>query len=170
MPAGGAVPHAMRAILSQQFHWAAACHAVYRMRRRAMDQQVDQQALQRRERHAQVTVLAALAMFAGVIGVIVGALTLATGTVFAFFSLPVARPPAVVLLLGILQLIIGALYIGFSVGAWRLQGWAWPVGLAAGSLAIIVNGIRLLYNLFAFTRGEPVSGIVGPILALIFGG
>jgi hypothetical protein len=135
-----------------------------------MSQQIDQQAQPRKERHAQVTVLAALAMLAGVIDVIVGVVTLASGSVFSFLSPPVARPQGVVLLLGILQLAIGALYIGFSVGAWRLQRWAWPLGMAAGSLAIIVNGVRLLYNLFAFTRGEPVSGIVGPILALIVGG
>jgi hypothetical protein len=135
-----------------------------------MSQQLDQQARPRKERHAQVTVLAALAMLAGVIGVLVGIITLATGTVFSLFATSVPRPPGVVILLGILQLAIGALYIGFSVGAWRLQRWAWPLGMAAGSLAIIVNGVRLLYNLFAFTRGEPVSGIVGPILALIVGG
>jgi hypothetical protein len=140
-----------------------------------MDQQVNQTlsqqpAHQRKERHAQVTVLAALAILAGVIGIIVGVITLTTGTVVSFLVPPVSRPPAAVILLGVLQLAIGALYIGFSVGAWRLQRWAWPLGMAAGSLAIIVNGVRLLYNLFAFAKGEPVSGIVGPILALIVGG
>jgi hypothetical protein len=135
-----------------------------------MDQQVDQQAHQQRERPAQVTVLAALAMLAGVIGVIIGVVTLASGTVVSFLVPPVSRPPGVVLLLGLLQLAIGLLYIGFSVGAWRLRRWAWPLGLAAGSLAIIVNGVRLIYNLFAFVKGEPVSGVVGPILALIVGG
>jgi hypothetical protein len=135
-----------------------------------MDQQVDQQAHQQRERPAQVTVLAALAMLAGVIGVIIGVVTLASGTVVSFLVPPVARPPGVVLLLGLLQLVIGLLYIGFSVGAWRLRRWAWPLGLAAGSLAIIVNGVRLIYNLYAFVTGEPVSGVVGPILALIVGG
>jgi hypothetical protein len=135
-----------------------------------MDQQVDQQAHQQRERPAQVTVLAALAMLAGVIGVIIGVVTLASGTVVSFLVPPVSRPPGVVLLLAILQLIIGGLYIGFSVGAWQLRRWAWPFGLAAGSLAIIVNGVRLIYNLFAFVKGEPVSGVVGPILALIVGG
>jgi uncharacterized membrane protein YjjP (DUF1212 family) len=139
-----------------------------------MDQQVNQavnqQAHQRKERHAQVTVLAALAMLAGVIGVIAGIITLASGTVFSFFGSSVPRPPGIVVLLGILQLAIGALYIGFSVGAWRLHNWAWPLGMAAGSLAIIVNGVRLIYNLFAFAKGEPVSGVVGPILALIVGG
>jgi hypothetical protein len=135
-----------------------------------MDQQVDQQAHQQRERPAQVTVLAALAMLAGVIGVIIGVVTLASGTVVSFLVPPVSRPPGVVLLLGLLQLAIGLLYIGFSVGAWRLRRWAWPLGLAAGSLAIIVNGVRLIYNLYAFVTGEPVSGVVGPILALIVGG
>jgi hypothetical protein len=135
-----------------------------------MDQQVDQQAHQQRDRPAQVTVLAALAMLAGVIGVIIGVVTLASGTVVSFLVPPVSRPPGVVLLLAILQLIIGGLYIGFSVGAWQVRRWAWPLGLAAGSLAIIVNGVRLIYNLFAFVKGEPVSGVVGPILALIVGG
>jgi hypothetical protein len=139
-----------------------------------MDQQVNQtvnpQPLPHKERHAQVTVLAALAMLAGIIGVLAGIITLASGTVFSLFTTSVPRPPSVVILLGILQLAIGALYIGFSVGAWRLQRWAWPLGMAAGSLAIIVNGVRLLYNLFAFAKGEPVSGIIGPILALIVGG
>jgi len=139
-----------------------------------MDQQVNQavnqQPQQHKERPAQVTVLAALAMLAGVIGVITGIITLASGAIFSFFGSSAPRPPSVVILLGILQLAIGALYIGFSVGAWRLQRWAWPLGMAAGSLAIIVNGVRLIYNLVAFTKGEPVSGIVGPVLALIVGG
>ena len=135
-----------------------------------MDQQVNQQAQPRKERHAQVTVLAALALLAGVIGVIVGIITLASGAIFSLFGSSAPRPPSVVILLGILQLAIGALAIGFSVGAWRLQRWAWPLGMAAGSLAIIVNGVRLIYNLFAFANGEPVSGVVGPILALIVGG
>ena len=139
-----------------------------------MDQQVNQavnqQPQQHKERPAQVTVLAALAMLAGVIGVITGIITLASRAIFSLFGSSAPRPPSVVILLGILQLAIGFLYIGFSVGAWRLQRWAWPLGMAAGSLAIIVNGVRLLYNLFAFAKGEPVSGIVGPILALIVGG
>jgi hypothetical protein len=135
-----------------------------------IEQPIEQPAQPKQERHAQVTVLAALAALAGVIGIIVGIITIATGTVVSFLVPPVSRPAGVVLVLGILQLIIGALYIGFSVGAWRLHDWAWPIGMAAGSLAIIVNGVRLLYNLFAFVKGEPVSGIVGPILALIVGG
>jgi hypothetical protein len=135
-----------------------------------MSQQIDQSAHHQRERHAQVTVLAALAMLAGAIGVLVGIITLATGTVFSLFAPSIPRPPGVVILLGVLQLIIGALYIGFSVGAWRLRTWAWSLGLAAGSLAIIVNGIRLIYDLYAFSKGEPISGVVGPILALIVGG
>ncbi len=135
-----------------------------------VNQQINQQAHQHKERHAQVTVLAALALLAGVIDVIVGVITLASRTVFSLLAPPVARSPAVVILLGILHLAIGVLYIAFSVGAWRIQRWAWPLGMAAGSLAIIVNGVRLLYNLFAFVKGEPVSGIVGPILALIVGG
>ena len=135
-----------------------------------MDQQVNQQAQPRKERHAQVTVLAALTLLAGVIGVIVGIITLASGAIFSLFGSSAPRPPSVVILLGILQLAIGALAIGFSVGAWRLQRWAWPLGIAASSLAIIVNGVRLIYNLFAFANGEPVSGVVGPILALIVGG
>jgi hypothetical protein len=140
-----------------------------------MDQQIDrplnqQPAPQRRERHPQVTVLAALAMLAGIVDLIIGVVTLASGTVFSFLSPPVARPQGIVILLGLLQLAIGALYIGFSIGAWRLRRWAWPLGIAAGSLAIIVNGVRLLYNLFAFAKGDPVSGVVGPILALIVGG
>jgi hypothetical protein len=139
-----------------------------------MDQQVNQatsqQPHQHKERHAQVTVLAALAMLAGVIEIIVGVITLTTRSVFSLLAPPVVRSPAVVILLGILTLLIGALYIAFSVGAWQLRRWAWPLGMAAGSLAIIVNGVRLLYNLFALVKGEPVSGIVGPILALIVGG
>lgn len=139
-----------------------------------MDQQVNQAVNQPTQqpkgRHAQVTVLAALALLAGVIGVIVGIITLTTRSVFSLLAPPVARSPAVVILLGILTLLIGALYIAFSVGAWRLERWAWPLGMAAGSLAIIVNGVRLLYNLFALVKGEPVSGVVGPILALIVGG
>lgn len=135
-----------------------------------MEQQINRQAHSHKERHPQVTVLAALAMLAGVIGVILGVVTLASGTVFSFLSPPVARPSGIVLLLGIMQLAIGALYIAFSVGAWQLRTWAWPFGIAAGSLAIIVNGFRLLYNVVAFFKGDPVSGIVGPILALIVGG
>jgi hypothetical protein len=140
-----------------------------------MDQQADQAvnqrpARQQKERPAQVTVLATLAMLAGVIGVIVGIITLTTRSVFSLLAPPVTRSPVVVILLGILTLITGALYIAFSIGAWRLERWAWPLGMAAGSLAIIVNGVRLLYNLFALVKGEPVSGIVGPILALIVGG
>jgi uncharacterized membrane protein YjjP (DUF1212 family) len=144
-----------------------------------MDQQIDRPlnqqqerrpAPQRKERHPQVTVLAALAMLAGVIAVIIGIITLLTRSVFSLLAPPIARSPVVVILLGILTLIIGALYIAFSVGAWRLERWAWPLGMAAGSLAIIVNGVRLLYNLFPLVKGEPVSGIVGPVLALIVGG
>jgi hypothetical protein len=125
---------------------------------------------QQMERPAQVTVLAALAMLAGVIGVIVGAFTVLSGTIFASASPSSARPTGVVILIAFIELIIGGLYIAFSVGAWRLRRWAWPLGLAAGSLAIIVNGIRLIYDVFAFAKGEPVSGVVGPILALIVGG
>jgi hypothetical protein len=139
-----------------------------------MDQQVNQAvnqqpARQQKERPAQVTVLAALAMLAGVIGVCLGLFTLLTGSLFAPTLPPEARPPGVVILLGVLALVIGALYIAFSIGAWGLHRWAWSLGLAGGSLAIIVNGLRLLYDLFAFPHGGQISGVVLPILALIFG-
>ena len=74
-----------------------------------MDQQVNQAVnqptQQPKERHAQVTVLAALALLAGVIGVIVGIITLTTRSVFSLLAPPVARSPAVVILLGILTLL-----------------------------------------------------------------
>jgi hypothetical protein len=139
-----------------------------------MDQQVNQAvnqqpAHQQRDRPAQVTVLAALAMLAGVIGVCLGAYTALTGTIFSAALPAEARPPGGAILLSFLGLAIGGLYIGFSVGAWRLRTWAWSLGLAAGSLAVLVNGLRLIYDIFVFFKGDPVSGVVLPILALIFG-
>jgi hypothetical protein len=140
-----------------------------------MDQQVNQAvnqqpARQQKERPAQVTVLAALAMLAGVIGVGLGVYIVLTGTVFSAALPAEDRPPSGAILLGFLGLAIGGLYIGFSIGAWRLRTWAWSLGLAAGALAIIVNGLRLIYDIFVFIKGDPISGVVLPILALIFGG
>ena len=122
------------------------------------------------ERPTQVTVLAALAMVAGVIGVGLGVYTVLTGTAFATTLPADARPPGGAIMLGFLELATGALYIGFSIGAWQLRAWAWSLGLAAGALAVFVNGLRLIYDLVVFVKDDPVTGIVLPILALVFGG
>jgi hypothetical protein len=49
----------------------------------------------------------------------------------------------------------------------QLRTWTWSLGLASGSLAVIVNGLRPLYDFFV--KDDPKDGIVLAILALFFG-
>ena len=95
-----------------------------------------------RHRPIGISIMAILAFLFGLLITLLGALFIVGGaavsnSVSSSFGLLVGGALAV---LGAIVLLFGLLYIVFAIGAWKLKGWAWWLGLI-GSVLFILGGI-----------------------------
>ena len=111
-----------------------------------------------------VTVIAALAIVQGFVGALVGMLWLQLVSIFdqesgAVSSLIVMVAEA----RGWLLLGLALMYFVFAAGAWRVQGWAWWIGL-------VVSVLTMLYLVSVLLRGGLVLvvffGLIVPVIIL----
>ncbi|WP_455389233.1 hypothetical protein [Petrachloros mirabilis] len=111
-----------------------------------------------------VTAIASLAIFQGIVGALVGLLWLELGSIFdqesgAVSSLIVMVAEA----RGWLLLVLALMYFVFAAGAWRVQGWAWWIGL-------LVSSLTILYLVSVLLRGGLVLivlfGLIVPVIIL----
>lgn len=112
-----------------------------------------------------VTILAILAAIGGALGLL-GSLTLiglgGLGAVAGAGFLG-----GLLGLLGIVALVQSVLLLAFAYGAWRLQPWAWMLGVAAEAVGIVISVLLIL-------GGSPITSqivsivIAGAILYYLF--
>jgi hypothetical protein len=111
-----------------------------------------------------VTAIAALAIVQGIVGALVGLLWLQLVSLFdqeggAVSSLIVMVAEA----RGWLLLVLALMYFVFAAGAWRVQGWAWWIGL-------VVSLLTMLYLVSVLLRGGLVQvvlfGLIVPVIIL----
>jgi len=95
-----------------------------------------------------ITILAILAGIGGVLGLFGGFVLLFAGTV-VFGGLGA--------LLGIAALAYAGLLIAFAYGAWTLQPWAWPLGVAGAIFGIVIS---VLYIIGGQSIASQALGIV----------
>jgi uncharacterized membrane protein (DUF2068 family) len=93
-----------------------------------------------------VTVLGVLAILAGVLGIVGGAILLGSSD-------------SLLVLLSATAVILGVLYLLTGVGLLRGIGWAWGLG-------IIVSALSLARNLTEIAFGEIEYGVPGVIIAV----
>ena len=111
------------------------------------------------ERPRSVTILVILAAFRGVVGL--WSAIAVVGVLSSFGTADFA-------VLNLVWLVIAAVFVVLAYGAWKLEPWAWTlgVGLTAGSIALEILG--------ALTEGQPLIGtlisiaISAAILVLLF--
>ncbi len=82
-----------------------------------------------------ITILSLLAGVGGVLGLFGGFVLLFAGTV-VFGGLGA--------LLGIAALAYAALLLAFAWGAWTLQPWAWPLGVAGAIFGIVLGILYII--------------------------
>jgi hypothetical protein len=98
-----------------------------------------------------ITVLAILAGIGGVLGLLGGFAVLFAGTVI-FGGLGA--------LLGLAFLAYAALLIALAWGAWTMQPWAWPLGVAVAVFGIVLSVLSIIGG----------SGIASQILSIVVDG
>ena len=95
-----------------------------------------------------ITILAILAGIGGVLGLLGGFVLLFAGTV-VFGGLGA--------ILGLAALAYAGLLIAFAYGAWTLQPWAWPLGVAGAIFGIVIS---VLYIVGGQSIASQALGIV----------
>jgi hypothetical protein len=100
------------------------------------------------QRPTGITILAILAGIGGVLGLFGGFVLLFAGTV-VFGGLGA--------LLGIAALAYAGLLLAFAWGAWTLQPWAWPLGVAGAIFGIVIS---VLYIIGGQSIASQALGIV----------
>jgi hypothetical protein len=100
------------------------------------------------QRPTGITILAVLAAIGGVLGLFGGFVLLFAGTV-VFGGLGA--------LLGIAALAYAALLLAFAYGAWTLQPWAWPLGVAGAIFGIVIS---ILYIIGGQSIASQALGII----------
>ena len=98
-----------------------------------------------------ITVLAILAGIGGILGLLGGFAVLFAGTVI-FGGLGA--------ILGLAFLAYAGLLVALGYGAWTMQPWAWPLGVAVAVFGIVLSVLSIIGG----------SGIANQILSLVVDG
>jgi hypothetical protein len=96
-----------------------------------------------------ITILAILAGLEGVFGLLGGFGLLFASTI----GLGVGGT-----LLGLALLALAGLALAFGWGAWTLQPWAWPLGVAFAAYGVVINLLQII-------GGNPAGSIIGVVIA-----
>jgi uncharacterized membrane protein (DUF2068 family) len=120
-----------------------------------------------RHRPIGISVMAILAFLFGLLVTLLGALFIAGGaaasnSLSSSFGSVIGGALAVV---GVIILLLGLLYLVFAVGAWKLKGWAWWLGVI-GSVLFILLGI-LSYSGASSTGDSPTGAIVFIVISVL---
>jgi len=120
-----------------------------------------------RHRPIGITIMAILAFLFGLLIALLGLVVAVAGAsagsaLGSTFGTAFAGAFAVI---GVIVLLFGLLYVVFAIGAWRLSGWAWWLGLI-GSVLFILGGISSYSN--ANAAGTSTGGaIVSLVIAIV---
>lgn len=63
------------------------------------------------------------------------------------------------------DVVLGILYLAFGIGALRLKGWAWTVGV----VALVLDVVRQIVGFFiqGFSTGKIIVGVITLVIALL---
>jgi uncharacterized membrane protein HdeD (DUF308 family) len=107
-----------------------------------------------------VTILAVLAIIAGIFGLL-GAFALLLGGAVIAGSDGGTGLGTLALLIGLAFLVLSILELAFGFGAWTLKPWAWTLGIASQVLSLILSVIYIA------TGSSIGSQIVSIIIAAV---
>jgi hypothetical protein len=105
-----------------------------------------------------VTILAVLAIIGGLLGLLAACGLIGLGSFAAASGVTtVGIVGAGAIILGILYLLVSAGELGFGIGAWTRQPWAWTAGVASQAGVIVINVLDMIMG----------GGFVTPIISII---
>ncbi len=106
-----------------------------------------------------VTILAALAVVGGILGILGSIFIVLGGAVVSTVSGPLG---AFLLLFGIATLALAVVELFLGYGAWTLKPWAWQLGYVLMALNVIVALLTLLSggNLFSFLVNLVIAAVI----------
>lgn len=124
-----------------------------------------------RQRPTGVTILAILAIIAGIFGLCTGGLgvlggaiagsgALATSPYSTTGTTQLAADAGILTAISIGVLVLSVLYIIFGIGAFRLSPWAWTLGVAIGIIGIVFDVVNAVLT----------QSYVSPVVGVIIGG
>jgi len=119
-----------------------------------------------RHRPIGISIMAILAFLFGLLIALIGVIFIVGGaaagsSLDSSFGSLLAGAVAVI---GGIVLLFGLLYIVFAIGAWKLKGWAWWLGLI-GSVLFILGGISSYSS--ASSAGDSTGGSIGSLVIAI---
>lgn len=115
------------------------------------------------QRPTGVTVLAVLAAIGGVLGII-GGLALAGLGSLAAGLVGSADLGALAFVVGGAELVVGALYIAFAIGAWGGRPWAWATGIVVALANIVLPIVWVIIGASSVASAAVSVVIAGVIL------
>ena len=115
--------------------------------------------MEQKKRPTGITILAILALIGGIFGVIGGIAMLGLSAVAATGGAGLSA--AVVVVIGIVLLVSGALNLVFAFGAWSLKPWAWTLGIAVQVLGLVIAIVQ------GATNGNWGNQVVSIVIAII---
>jgi hypothetical protein len=113
------------------------------------------------KRPVGVTILAVIAIIYGVFSLLLALLGLFGALLKASGVAPVAYSAGTLAYATASDAILGILYLLFGIGALRLKGWAWTVGVVALALDVVRSIVGMIM------QGFSVSKITIPIITIV---
>jgi hypothetical protein len=119
------------------------------------------------KRPVGVTILAVLAIIYGIFSLLLALLGLLGSALVAAGVTAVATKYSIGTLVyaTIADAVLGILYLAFGIGAFRLKGWAWTVGVVALALDVVRTIVGFVIQ--GFSVGKSVGGVITIVVALV---
>jgi hypothetical protein len=114
------------------------------------------------KRPTGITILAVIAIIYGVFSLLLALLGLLGSALLAANFGHVAYTAGQLVYATISDAVLGVLYLAFGIGALRLKGWAWTVGI----VALVLDVVRQLVG-FVITQGFGPTRIVGATITTV---
>jgi hypothetical protein len=114
------------------------------------------------KRPTGVTILAVIAIIYGVFSLLLALLGLLGSALLAANFGNVAYSAGQLVYATISDAVLGILYLAFGIGALRLKGWAWTVGI----VALVLDVVRQLVG-FVITQGFGATRIIGAAITTV---
>jgi hypothetical protein len=107
-----------------------------------------------------VTILAILAAIGGVLGIFGGLAALFGGAVIG--GLGGGALGGLLSIIGLVALVQSALELAFAYGAWRLQPWAWTLGVAAAVISLVISVLWIIGGQSLFNQA--ISIVIAAVI------
>lgn len=114
------------------------------------------------KRPVGVTILAPIGIIYGAFSLLLALLGLLGSALLASGVGRVQYSPGQLVYATISDAILGILYLAFGIGALRLRGWAWTVGI----VALVLDVVRQVAG-FVITQGFGATRIVGATITTV---